>query len=138
MTMMHVYCSSSLKPDCRLQIAESFVRGWFVWILAVVHAAVDCGQRETREHLLLSCSLYRSQRIKMRSSLAALDLGYTDISSLLSVPEALPSVLRFVNDTGRFPRYHALLAEEGAEERERGKGQGKAQGKAQGPRKARG
>ena len=94
----------------------------------------DCGERETREHLLLACPLFRAQRNRMRSDLAAQDLGYMDVSSLLSIPEAIPIVLRFVTDTGRFPRYHASLEPKGGgrKEKEKGKGGGKVQGKVQG------
>ena len=67
----------------------------------------------------------------MRSSLAALDLGYMDVSSLLSVPDAIPIVLRFVNDTGRFPRYHALL-ESGGGEKKGGKREEKGMKKGKG------
>ena len=69
----------------------------------------------------------------MRSDLAAQALGYMDVLSLLLIPEAISIVLRFITDTGRFPRYHASLKPKGGgrKEKEKGKGRGKVQGKVQ-------
>ncbi|GAA5992849.1 hypothetical protein JCM11641_005555 [Rhodosporidiobolus odoratus] len=70
-----------------------------------------CGELETREHFILSCSLYTSQRTTLLSSLSLKHLP--PLSTILSTERFILPLLSFINATDRFPRLHATVTENG-------------------------
>ncbi|GAA5959545.1 hypothetical protein JCM10213_003847 [Rhodosporidiobolus nylandii] len=64
----------------------------------------ECGAKETREHFLLRCPLYAHQRATLRRSLALRQLP--PASLLLSTPDFIFPLLRYINSTDRFPRFY--------------------------------
>ncbi|KAJ7829530.1 hypothetical protein B0H13DRAFT_2372582 [Mycena leptocephala] len=61
-----------------------------------------CLVPETVPHYLLSCPRYRCQRLNLVLKLGTVRLSLRRLLATKSDPK---TVLRFVRDTGRFPRY---------------------------------
>lgn len=68
----------------------------------------ECGELETRHHFFFSCRIYYYERQTLRRS-----LGHNsfDLSSLLTDLSLRNSVLQYINNTNRFPRYFDSLLE---------------------------
>ncbi|GAA5959828.1 hypothetical protein JCM10213_008730 [Rhodosporidiobolus nylandii] len=75
-----------------------------------------CGERETREHFLLSCPLYTLHRRTLLRELRLRDLP--PHRALLSTVAFARPLLRFINVTDRFPRFYAAVKEEDEGEEE--------------------
>ncbi|BGP20463.1 hypothetical protein JCM10213v2_008618 [Rhodosporidiobolus nylandii] len=75
-----------------------------------------CGERETREHFLLSCPLYTLHRRTLLRELRLRDLP--PLRALLSTVAFARPLLRFINVTDRFPRFYAAVKEEDEGEEE--------------------
>ncbi|GAA5959568.1 hypothetical protein JCM10213_008943, partial [Rhodosporidiobolus nylandii] len=69
-----------------------------------------CGERETREHFLLSCPLYALPRRALLRELRLRDLP--PLRALLSTVAFARPLLRFINATDRFPRFYVAVEEE--------------------------
>ncbi|BGP13554.1 Pre-mRNA-splicing helicase BRR2 [Rhodosporidiobolus nylandii] len=69
-----------------------------------------CGERETRDHFLLSCPLHTLARHALLGELCLRDLP--PLRTLLSTPAFARPLLRFINATDRFPRFYAAVEEE--------------------------
>ena len=67
----------------------------------------ECGEEETRAHFLLACPLYAAPRAALVRATGKDDLP--PLATLLSDLDLARPVLRFVNDTGRFPRLHEAV-----------------------------
>jgi hypothetical protein len=67
----------------------------------------ECNEIESREHFLLSCPLYRSQRLILNNSICP---SNSDLSSLLTNRELLEATLKFIDSTNRFPPYKPTSA----------------------------
>ena len=63
-----------------------------------------CGAVEHSVHFFLSCPLYTAQRAALARAVGP---DAMDLSNLLSNVEIVADVMRFIKDTGRFPRYSA-------------------------------
>jgi hypothetical protein len=73
----------------------------------------ECGARETRQHLFLSCPRYAEQRQQLLQSIKAKAI---DINALLTDPATLKPTLLFIHETERFPRYYTNLRKEDGKE----------------------
>ncbi|GAA5857551.1 hypothetical protein JCM9279_000211, partial [Rhodotorula babjevae] len=66
-----------------------------------------CGEEETRAHFLLACPLYAAPRAALVRATGKDDMP--PLATLLSDLALARPVLKFVNDTGRFPRLHEAV-----------------------------
>ncbi|GAA5854175.1 hypothetical protein JCM9279_006164 [Rhodotorula babjevae] len=66
-----------------------------------------CGEEETRAHFLLACPLYAAPRAALVRATGK--DAMPPLATLLSNLALARPVLKFVNDTGRFPRLHEAV-----------------------------
>jgi ribonuclease HI len=63
---------------------------------------LSCGVRETVDHFLFACHRYVNQRIALRRAIK----GRLSKPNVLGKKNSVKALLRYVHETGRFPRYH--------------------------------
>ncbi|GAA5964689.1 hypothetical protein JCM10213_001771, partial [Rhodosporidiobolus nylandii] len=68
-----------------------------------------CGERETRDHFFLSCPLHALARRALLRELRLRDLP--PLHALLSTSAFARPLLRFINATDRFSRFHTAIEE---------------------------
>ncbi|KPV74401.1 uncharacterized protein RHOBADRAFT_66605 [Rhodotorula graminis WP1] len=67
----------------------------------------ECGEEETRAHFLLACPLYAAPRAALVRATGK--DAMPPLATLLNDLALARPVLKFVNDTGRFPRLHEAV-----------------------------
>ena len=106
LAQQHTSILVQLRTDRSILNADLFKRR------VVDSPLCDCGELETREHFLLACRHHHTARAQMTRCLVSNKLNPTDINTLLCDRRAQKHVLRFVNDSERFPaRYWRRIEE---------------------------
>ena len=97
---------SSTSAFYSLKLGHGYFRSYLYRLNKVDHFRCRCGNKETPEHLLLSCPLYQQERPPALRSAATL-------RDLLSTPNGVDEVIRFIETTkiGTQPWYRQRAEE---------------------------